>query len=703
MPVPPIAIPGKQPGPQPGPQPGRPRVRLFYAAPAALSLMLGKFCFALAAAQAVPAPASASAAHDLSAAERVFLAAQDAYAKNRSSDLLAAESRLRSLDADFPLLGYATSWRLMAGLAKADDYALGERRQFEEFLDANAGAPYADVLLREWLRALGRRDAVALFEARLPKLALDDAEIACHAWRFRLLRGDAEAAAEARSFWKSARAAPPPCYELFATLAEGGKIGAEEAWPRVRKLFDANLIADARKSAALIRGLPAPFERQSAQIILDPLRVLQREKFDPGSRAATELFLFAVTRAARADAGRAAEILRRRAAEFPAETQGYAWAQVALAAAMQQRAETLDYYARARLAAPGATLSEAQAAWKARAALRALDWPLVQETIEAMPPAERHEAAWRYWLARAHAAAGKPAAALPLRESLARENHFYGMLAAEELAIETAVNWQAVTPAPADLEFVGALPGVKRALALYRLNLKAEGLREWNLAMGNLNDAQLLAAASIALAAGLPDRAIGAADRTLSLHDFNARYPLPHQRQMDSVSRARQLDEAWMYGLIRQESRFMADAHSQAGARGLMQLMPATARWAAKQAGVKGFSPARVNDVDLNLELGAYYLRHVLDGLKHPVLATAAYNAGPGRARRWRGEQALEGAIYAESIPFPETRDYVKKVMVNAWYYARRLGSRELSLKSLMGTVPARDNSEAAVQLAGAR
>ena len=132
----------------------------------------------------------------------------------------------------------------------------------------------------------------------------------------------------------------------------------------------------------------------------------------------------------------------------------------------------------------------------------------------------------------------------------------------------------------------------------------------------------------------------------------------------------------------------MADARSRAGAMGLMQLMPATATWAAKKVNMNQFSLARVTDIPVNLSLGAFYLRHVLDDLGHPVLATAGYNAGPGRARRWRALNALEGAVYAESIPFTETRDYVKKVMANAWFYAQQAGETNRRLKEMMGTVP---------------
>jgi soluble lytic murein transglycosylase len=233
-------------------------------------------------------------------------------------------------------------------------------------------------------------------------------------------------------------------------------------------------------------------------------------------------------------------------------------------------------------------------------------------------------------------------------------------------------------------------PAINRALLLYRLDMKAEGLREWLFAIRNMSDQELLTAAELAHAANIPDRAINTAERTVMLHDFSQRFPRPYRNDLQTHARTQGLDESWVYGLIRQESRFLADARSRVGATGLMQLMPATARWAAKRVGLPAYSPQRVADISVNLALGSFYLRHVLDDLGHPVLATAGYNAGPGRARRWRADQTLEGAIYAESIPFTETRDYVKKVMANAWFYAHQAGLADISLKRMMGTVPGR-------------
>jgi soluble lytic murein transglycosylase len=150
---------------------------------------------------------------------------------------------------------------------------------------------------------------------------------------------------------------------------------------------------------------------------------------------------------------------------------------------------------------------------------------------------------------------------------------------------------------------------------------------------------------------------------------------------------------------MRQESRFIMNATSSAGAKGLMQLMPATARWVAKKINMSNFSQDRVTDMDTNVTLGTNYMKMVMDSLdNHPVLASAAYNAGPGRARRWRAERPLEGAIYAETIPFNETRDYVKKVMSNAVYYAALFEQRPQSLKARLGTIRARGDGERGVE-----
>ncbi|MFN3544131.1 MAG: lytic transglycosylase domain-containing protein [Thiobacillus sp.] len=187
------------------------------------------------------------------------------------------------------------------------------------------------------------------------------------------------------------------------------------------------------------------------------------------------------------------------------------------------------------------------------------------------------------------------------------------------------------------------------------------------------------------------DRAINTAERTRDLHDFELRFIAPYRELAQKAARENGIDEAWVFGLMRQESRFVSHARSRVGASGLMQIMPATGRWIAQRLGIKGFHPDAMQDPAKNIQFGAYYLRHVQDRLDgSPVLATAAYNAGPGRAQRWRDTREMEAAVYIESIPFSETRDYVKKVMSNAMYYAVRFDQPSVLLKDRLGTVPPR-------------
>ena len=190
-----------------------------------------------------------------------------------------------------------------------------------------------------------------------------------------------------------------------------------------------------------------------------------------------------------------------------------------------------------------------------------------------------------------------------------------------------------------------------------------------------------------------PRPGVVAAQRTTGLHDFKVRFLAPFRPTYRAQAQAFDIEEAWLYGITRQESRFISTAKSSAGAQGLMQLMPATARWVAGKIGMP-LNAGRVIEVDTNVTLGARYLKLVYEDLGHPVMASAAYNAGPGRARRWRDVKPLEGAIYAESIPFSETRDYVKKVMANTVWYAGLLEGRMSPLKARLGTIPAKAVSD---------
>jgi len=220
------------------------------------------------------------------------------------------------------------------------------------------------------------------------------------------------------------------------------------------------------------------------------------------------------------------------------------------------------------------------------------------------------------------------------------------------------------------------------------MDLRWEARTEWNWTTRGFDDMQMIAAAELAARQEWYDIAIITAEKTTLTHDFSLRYPTPYRDLMKSSAREQGLDEAWVYGLTRQESRFIYYAKSGVGASGLMQVMPATAKWIAKRLGLNGYHNSKIGQLDTNIQMGTYYMRHVLDQMDgQPLMATAAYNAGPSRAKRWAASQPMEGAIYAETIPFSETRNYVQKVMGNAYFYAHRLGIKIQTLKQRLGVV----------------
>jgi soluble lytic murein transglycosylase len=225
------------------------------------------------------------------------------------------------------------------------------------------------------------------------------------------------------------------------------------------------------------------------------------------------------------------------------------------------------------------------------------------------------------------------------------------------------------------------------------MGLRAEGNREWNYTTnlhmpGGMSDRDLMAAADLACQRQVWDRCINTSERTKTAFDAEQRFPTPLRDTVLRKAKAVDLDPAYVYGLIRQESRFVTDARSGVGAAGLMQVMPATARWTAKKIGLTGFTVDQLNDHEVNVAIGTGYLKLVLDDFGGSLpMAAAAYNAGPSRPRNWRNGPVLEGAIWAENIPFQETRDYVKKVLSNTTNYAALLTGQAQSLKNRLGTV----------------
>jgi soluble lytic murein transglycosylase len=604
--------------------------------------------------------------------------AQQAFAARKAANF---DKAARAVPSDHVLRPYVEYWQLMLDLPRAGDDRIAD------YLAANPGSRLAETLRGEWLKTLGSRSAWPAYLAEYPRLSRPDPAHQCFAYRAEFALGNRSRLREAVGLWFSGRDQPSACDPLFADLISAGLINNEDVWRRFRMALEAGNPGVAK---ALVASLPQ--NQRPALALIDraqkeAARLLDSGSLDLAQRGHREIALYAVEQIARSNSDTAELALRKLLPGLAGEEQRNGWARIAVWAARRHEPVALDWF---RLAGTDA-LNDAQREWWARAALRASEWRAVLSVIDSMGEASRAQPTWRYWRGRALKQAGQGAAATAIFLELSRQHDYYGQLAQEELGAVMQVPAAAVKVGDVEVEAISRHPGIARATALYGLGLRSEATSEWAWAIRGFSDAQLLAAAELAHRLSWYDRAINTAERTRDLHDFELRFLAPYRDLAQRAASENQLDEAWIFGLMRQESRFINVAKSNVGASGLMQIMPSTARWIAKQLGIKRFNTREMQDPARNIQFGAYYLKHVQDRLDgSPVLATAAYNAGPGRAQRWRDSEPMEAAVYIESIPFEETRDYVKKVMSNAMYYAARFDQPSVLLTDRLGEIPPR-------------
>ena len=620
--------------------------------------------------------------------------ARDAF---RAGDAAKVDKLAVGLDSH-PLGVYVRYWQLKLRL---DDPALAPD-SVRNFLVNSGGTLLAPRLRNEWLKALGRRGAWDLFAQEYPLAQDEDTELLCYALQQRLLTQRAEALSEAKPLWFTGSETPASCDPLFDTLIEKSSLNDRDVWSRFEMAAEAGNFGLAQRINGRLPAIhqipPKDLERANRE----PEKLLAKTEFKGATVAGRELALYSLHRSlssvGRGSLDPVVDAWRRARVQLPPGVAHVGNAAIGYTAARRLMPEALTWYRDAG----SAKLSDNQLAWKARAALREQAWDDVLSAVSAMSRTQQIESTWQYWKARGLMARGQTTEGRAILEPLAKDVSFYGLLAADETGVAVNAANDPVVPTPAELADVDSFPSVQRMLRFYALDLRPEALREWIWTIRGFDDRQRLIAAQYAASRGLFDRAINTADTTIARHDFSLRYMTPYKDPLSDAAQKTGVDEALVFGLVRQESRFRADAVSSAGAVGLMQLMPPTAKWVAKQLGKKDYLPSHISDVATNAKFGTYYFKYWLDKFDNlSLLAVAGYNAGPGRAQAWRGARSIEGAIYAETIPFNETRDYVKKVLANAVLYAKQFGSPGQSIKERLSVIPPRGGRMDDVAAAG--
>ncbi|MCM2339852.1 lytic transglycosylase domain-containing protein [Rhodoferax sp.] len=626
----------------------------------------------------------------LSASDAVILEMREAFAKGQTSRLTELLPR-----ADGHVLApWAAYWELHARLEAA------EPREISRFLSRFANTYQEDRLRNDWLLLLGQRQEWGTFMAEYPNFRMnDDRSVQCYALLTDFKSSERDVAQQVEVRWLAQRDADEGCAAAAEQQLKAGKLQPQTAWLRARLGMENGNQRNGNQRIAVqaVGLLDAEWANTASAIYGNPEHYLEGKLLALRLRT-KELVTLAMIRLAVKDPDLAAlEISKLRwKTQLSQEERSWVWGVIGKSAAMRLSDKSLAYFMKGE----DKLMQADHLAWKVRAALRAGNWEQVAAATAAMSESQRQDATWVYWRARALLALAKtPADRVEpqrLLQSVAGVQGFYELLAQEELGL-------AITPPPmpeplteAEKTAASSNPGLQRALAAIALGLRSEGVREWNYSanlhtLGGMNDRELLAAADLACRHEVWDRCINTSERTRSVIDLTQRFPMPHKQAVLARTREIGLDPAYVYGLIRQESRFILDARSGVGASGLMQVMPATARWTAKKIGMTSFQPHQITERDTNIAIGTGYLKLVLDDFAGSMpLAAAAYNAGPGRPRAWRGQPGapvLEAAIWAENVPFSETRDYVKKVLANTTIYAAMISGQTQSLKARLGQV----------------
>ena len=513
---------------------------------------------------------------------------------------------------------------------------------------------------------------------------------------------------EKPNVWLNTTKQPALCDQLATEMNDNRLITNQDRVARLKRMLRKGNTGDIMALSSRL-GTPIPYSALSA-IQLNPNAFISRFGAQPSSQANQYLYLYAIGRIAdksyreaaqqvefdiRQDNQRAQKLLND-------DTRRYAYRTIAVKRMGFNTDDGFDIEAvnwfRNSL---DDDFNAEEAEEYAKAAIRFSRWDDVVAAISRMDAENQKQPQWQYWLARAYEQSSdnnKRGIAKKMYQHLAKSNEYYGLMAKDKAGQRLDINRLGGSSLPdisaSDRTRVLQNPHFARAFALYNADAnRNDANREWNWAVkqarDNRDDNLIIAAARQAHDMGWLDRAVYAADNTHSATSLALSHPMPHQSEVVRYSQNAGIDPAWAYGIMRQESRFVTSARSNVGASGLMQIMPDTAKYIARNLG-ESYSASRANSGDTNIRYGTWYMSDILGKLNgQPVLATAGYNAGPGKAKRWQPAYgSLAADQYVESIAYAETRNYVKQVMENATIYGSLLG-RPQPITQRMGTIPA--------------
>jgi soluble lytic murein transglycosylase len=561
----------------------------------------------------------------------------------------------------YPLYPYLQAARLRQALSGRPQLLPGADERAAAFVAAHADEPVARGLRRAWLDSLADRKRWDVF---LRVYRDGDATVAqrCQSFvaRIELGRG-ASLARDIQKQWLTGRSLPE-CERAFAWLEERGLLTAELIGQRAHLALVSGNAPLARELAARLPAALAAPVLQWVSLLETPRESINAAIASSSVAVDSTALLAGWTRFARKDPQAAEttyESLVRSRGLDRASASPYALA-LALALAWDRDPGALEYFERV---AP-ADLDDDALEWRVRAALWAKDWSRAAQSIAALSEADRRTARWRYWEARIAEQLHDSERARTLYESALADDSYYSALAAARLHRPIVPHPQALPLDREILEGLSRMPALVRARELFLCDMRAEAALEWRLALESLSASERVQAIRLAAEWGWYDQAVAAATAEHVFNAYDLLYPRPFDAEVRVAAEQAAIAPEIIYGVVRQESLYRTDAVSSAGALGLMQLQPATARSTARYWKRRRPAVSELFDPRINLSLGAARLRMLLDRLEGQLpVALAAYNAGINAASRWLPSQPMDADIWIENIPYNETRGYVERVL----------------------------------------
>ena len=541
------------------------------------------------------------------------------------------------------------------------------------FLQRSQGSPLTNRFLAGYLSQAGRDGRWRDFLAVTPTEP-NSIELKCYYFRARLEEGDPLVAWEgAERLWVHGESRPKACDPLFDAWQKTGQLSDEIVWARLLKAFEARQRPLMNFVAGRGSGSLRPWSERLLEVYASPdrLRSLVPAVDDP---RAADIVAYGTAYFARYKPGAALQQWLQYSGEMSFDESQLALAEGALASRtlLAKATENLPWLEQALGRLNDDNLVEIRLRW----ALQERDWEALAANLQKLSLSARADPGWRYWQAAVHERAGQQDLADALWRDLAQERDYYGFLAAERMGLPPAFNHQVTVLDPERAAPLRQLPAVRRIEELYYHDEENLAHSEWYQVLQNTSAQEQQELARLAADLGWHRMAIDAANKAEAWDALDLRFPTPYQETFSRHASQRQVPVTELMAIARRESAFYAGARSPVGARGLMQVMPATGKQVAAQLKAS-HSDQALYDVEHNVLLGSAYYRQLLDRYSgNRVLAMAAYNAGPHRVDRWRNRpgETVPVDVWIETIPFRETRNYVKAVLAYNLVFKYLLG-----------------------------